>query len=93
MKKYPKIVQCDTRGQIVIPKEVRQSLGIDEGTGFFMFTIKEEGILLKKINDIILEEEPSIVELKEKSDIIGIKKNNLTSTFESYKKRERMEEI
>ncbi|MFW6449664.1 MAG: AbrB/MazE/SpoVT family DNA-binding domain-containing protein, partial [Nanoarchaeota archaeon] len=31
MKKYPKVVQCDSRGQIVIPKNVRQKLDIGEG--------------------------------------------------------------
>ncbi|MFT4310038.1 MAG: AbrB/MazE/SpoVT family DNA-binding domain-containing protein, partial [Candidatus Woesearchaeota archaeon] len=50
MKKYPKIVQCDKRGQIVIPKEIRQDLGIDEGCGFWVFSITDEGILLKKMD-------------------------------------------
>ena len=39
MKKYPKVVQCDKRGQIVIPKDIRNELKIDEGTGFWMYSL------------------------------------------------------
>lgn len=44
-----KIVQCDKRGQIVIPKAIRKSLNIIEDEGFWIFKTKE-GIFLKKIN-------------------------------------------
>ncbi|MFP4403758.1 MAG: AbrB/MazE/SpoVT family DNA-binding domain-containing protein [Candidatus Woesearchaeota archaeon] len=86
MKKYPKIVQCDNRGQIVIPKEVRKYLEINEGTGFFMFTINEEGILLKKIeNNSINEKDNIIKEIIENKEKIGIKNENITKTIENYK--------
>ena len=60
MKKYPKIVQCDRRGQIVIPKDIRKDLKIDEGTGFWMFSITNEGILLKKIDTPALDEQSAM---------------------------------
>jgi len=44
----PKIVQVDKRGQIVIPKEVRTELGINEKTNLWVYSITDEGILLKK---------------------------------------------
>lgn len=44
----PKIVQVDKRGQIVIPKEVRDELNIDISTKFWVYSITDEGILLKK---------------------------------------------
>ncbi len=62
MKKFPKIVQCDKRGQIVIPKDIRADLGLEEGTGFWMYSIEDEGILLKKIEVHSNEEEEEIVE-------------------------------
>jgi AbrB family looped-hinge helix DNA binding protein len=44
----PRIVQIDKRGQIVIPKEVREELGINPKTDFWVYSIGDEGILLKK---------------------------------------------
>jgi AbrB family looped-hinge helix DNA binding protein len=88
MKKYPKIVQADSRGQIVIPKDVRNELGIDEGTGFYMYTIQEEGILLKKVKDSILEGDGAMKEMEEKADKIGLNRKNLKRTVDQYKKRQ-----
>jgi len=87
MKRYPKIVQCDARGQIVIPKDVRADLGIDENTGFFMYVITDEGILLKKVEAPELSENKEIIdEIYEKSDKIKLDKKNLKKSEESYKK-------
>ena len=49
MSKYPILVQADKRGQIVIPKNIRLELGLDKKTGFTVYSITKEGILLKKI--------------------------------------------
>jgi AbrB family looped-hinge helix DNA binding protein len=87
MKKYPKIVQADSRGQIVIPKDVRNELGIDEGTGFYMFTIEGEGIFLKRIKDHDLTGDASIKELDDKAEKIGLDRKNLKKSAEQYKKR------
>jgi len=87
MKKFPKIVQVDSRGQIVIPKDVRQELGIDEGTGFFMYTITNEGILLKKIDTPELSKQKKILEkLEEKSDATKIDKRNIKKSVKHYRK-------
>jgi len=87
MKKYPKIVQIDSRGQIVIPKDIRRELGIDEGTGFYMYTITDEGILLKKIDEEELGDHKNILdELTEKSDKLDIDKKNIKKSVKKYKK-------
>lgn len=87
MKRYPKLVQCDSRGQIVIPKEIRLDLGIEEGTGFFMYSITNEGILLKKIETPELSEESAIINtLKEKAEKINLKKEKIDKTVSDYKK-------
>ena len=95
MKKYPKIIQCDERGQLVIPKDIRLELGIDEGTGFWMHAITNEGILLKKINAPVLEEEEIMTEINGKADKLGIKKEHLRKTLKEYeqKKEENFEVI
>jgi len=87
MKKYPKIVQVDSRGQIVIPKDIRNELGIDEGTGFYMYTVTDEGILLKKIPVKELAEHQKILdELNDKAEKIGLDPKNLEKSKKNYKK-------
>lgn len=87
MKKYPKLVQCDARGQIVIPKEIRLDLGIEEGTGFFMYSITNEGILLKKVETPeINDSDPLISTLKDKSDKINLSTEKIDKTISDYKK-------
>jgi AbrB family looped-hinge helix DNA binding protein len=87
MKKYPKIVQCDSRGQIVIPKDIRRDLHVDEGTGFWMYSVTDEGILLKKIDVLPLDENKEILnEINTKSSKLKIKKSNVSSSIKKYKK-------
>lgn len=50
MKTYPRIVQVDKRGQIVIPKEIRRELGITGSNPFVVYSIGKDGILLKASN-------------------------------------------
>ncbi|MBL7051367.1 AbrB/MazE/SpoVT family DNA-binding domain-containing protein [Candidatus Woesearchaeota archaeon] len=49
MAKYPTLVQCDKRGQIVIPKNIRLELGINKKTGFIVYSVTKEGLLLKRV--------------------------------------------
>ncbi|MBU2561038.1 MAG: AbrB/MazE/SpoVT family DNA-binding domain-containing protein [Nanoarchaeota archaeon] len=96
MKKYPKIVQCDARGQIVIPKDIRQELAIEEGSAFWMYSITEEGILLKLVPKEDLSEHSVILgKIKEKSDKVGISPKNIDRTVKEYKKlpKGRLEEL
>jgi len=87
VKKYPKLVQCDRRGQIVIPKDIRRELKIDEGTGFWMYTITEEGILLKKVDSPSLGKHGEIVKkLEEKAGKLKMKKANVKKSVQKYKK-------
>ncbi|MBU0535550.1 MAG: AbrB/MazE/SpoVT family DNA-binding domain-containing protein [Nanoarchaeota archaeon] len=46
MAETPYLVQADKRGQIVIPKQLRDKLGIEEAD-FELFSIGNKGILLK----------------------------------------------
>lgn len=90
MKRYAKLVQTDARGQIVIPKEVRQELNIEEGTGFFLYLIEDEGILLKTIAHKELGEHTHIIkEIEVNADKIDVKKPNLDKSVQSYKKTSR----
>ena len=96
LRRYPKIVQCDARGQIVIPKDIRQELDIDEGSGFWMFSISDEGILLKKVVEpIITEDDPVVSKVIEKAHKISVRKENITKSIKKYAKKNKgnLEEI
>ena len=56
-KNLPKIVQIDSRGQIVIPKSIRIMLGLKEGEAFWIFPTTSKEIKLKKIEHPSLESE------------------------------------
>ncbi len=88
MKRYAKIVQSDARGQIVIPKDVRSELKIEEGTGFYLYVIENEGILLKTIPTKELSEHNHIIkEIEVNAEKLNIKKKNLDLTMQSYKSK------
>ena len=87
MKKHPKIVQCDKRGQIVIPKDIRADLGIDENTAFWVYSISDEGILLKKVDAPELTKEDKVIkEINEKAEKIKVKKKSVDKAIKDYKK-------
>jgi AbrB family looped-hinge helix DNA binding protein len=87
MKKYSKSIKCDERGQLVIPRDIRSDLGIQEGTGFLLYTITKEGILLKKIESQPLDNHHDILnEIEQKSDKLGIKKDNLKKAIKDYER-------
>jgi AbrB family looped-hinge helix DNA binding protein len=87
LKKYPKLVQMDKRGQIVIPKDIRAELSLDEGVGFWIYSITKEGILLKKVESKPLEEHKEILdEIEEKSAKINVRKDNIQKSVQKYKK-------
>jgi len=88
MRKYAKIIQSDKRGQIVIPKDVRRELNIDEGTGFYLYVIETEGILLKTIPAKDMAEHSHIIrEIEVNADKINVKKPNIDKSIENYKKK------
>lgn len=77
----------DSRGQIVIPKDIRTELKLDDGSGFYVYSLTDEGILLKKIPAKELSDHKEILdELEEKSSKIKLDKNNLKKSVNAYKK-------
>ena len=84
VKKYPKLVQADKRGQIVIPKDVRNELGIDETTGFYVYVIPGEGVLLKQVEPEPLDESDASKELKKHAKEIGLDEAKLQEAEQNY---------
>ena len=48
MEKYPKVVQCDKRGQIVIPKKARDIFNIKSGDTLLILGDERKGIAIVK---------------------------------------------
>lgn len=86
VRRYAKLVQCDRRGQIVIPKEVRDALGIDESTGFHVYLIPDEGILLKRVEAPELANDPALQRLRQHAEALGISAEALERAVAEYKK-------
>ena len=84
MKRYPKLLQTDARGQIVIPKEVRRALNITDGTGFWAYLIDKEGIFLKKVDAPPLEGNETKA-LKENGHKIAVDKKNVEKSEAQYR--------
>ncbi len=95
MKKYPKLVQCDKRGQIVIPKDVRDELDLDMGSGFFVYTLGDGAILLKKVPVEPLSEQEEVDELRTKAKKVGLKQKDIDNALDDYKiiKRGKLKEV
>ena len=85
LKKYPKLVHVDARGQIVIPKDMRAELGIENGTGFWMFSIEKEGILLKKVDEPSFDDQV-LDEVKKNADKVGVNPKHIQKSSEDYRK-------
>lgn len=49
------VVSVSSKGQIVLPKRIRQKLGIEPGKKLLVAT-SEDNILLRKLEDLSLEE-------------------------------------
>lgn len=75
----------DSRGQIVIPKDIRNELGISSGSGFWMFSVEKEGIFLKKIETPDFEDKTTD-SLKTNAKKINVDVKNFEKASESYKK-------
>ena len=74
MKKYPKQIRCDERGQLVIPRDIRNDQSIEEGTGFLMYVVANEGIILKKVDTQPLGAHHEILnEIEQKATKLGLK--------------------
>ena len=93
MKRYPRLVQADKRGQIVIPKDVRKELNIDENTGFYIYVIPGEGMLLKQMEPPNLKGHNITEELKRNSKELGIDKKSVDGTADRYSKKGGLEEL
>ena len=77
-------MQCDSRGQVVIPKDVRRELGIEEGSAFWIFVVEKEGIFLKPIENAELDTD-TLKPLKKEAEKLAIDPENIDKTVKRYR--------
>lgn len=90
MKRYAKLVQTDTRGQIVIPKEVRRELSIEEGDGFAIYVIENEGLFLKLLPAKgLAHHDKAVTTIKQHAPALNINKRNIDASLKHYERKRR----
>jgi len=88
MKRYAKVVQSDERGQIVIPKDIRLELGLDQGASYALYVIDKEGIFLKPLHIKELGDYKNVLaKLRVNAKKLKIKETNVDQSARNYKKR------
>ena len=64
MKQVPELSRVSSKGQLVIPQEIRKDLCIKEGDIFAATSTKHNMIILKKIENPILKKDLTLVSAK-----------------------------
>ncbi len=86
-------VKMSSRGQIVIPQDIREELKVSEGTIFAVVSSKD-AIILKKIltpskEDLIKEIGVIALEGRKRAEKLGIKENDVAEMVQRVRKLKR----
>ena len=84
------IIKVSSKGQIVIPAELRRIMGITEGDELYVFG-KEDALVIKKIEKKILEKEfEEIVKpIHAKMQKSGITRKDVEKEIQAYSREKR----
>ena len=84
------IIKVSSKGQIVIPAELRRIMGITEGDELYVFG-KEDALVIKKIEKKILEKEfEEIVKpIQAKMQRSGITREDVEDEIQAYRREKR----
>ena len=88
MKRYAKLLQMDERGQLVIPKDVREELNMSAGAGFMLYVLDDEAIVLKPVPAKDFSEHASTVREIEANVVkLKISKDSVSKAQERYRRQ------
>ena len=80
----------DERGQLVIPKDVREELNLAAGVGFMLYVLDDEAIVLKPVPAKDFSDHASTVrELEASASKLKISKDSITKAQERYRKQDK----
>ena len=86
-------IRMSSKGQVVIPQDIREELGMDEGTSFAVVGSKDT-IVLKKIQtpskDVLIKELENIAkEGRKRAEKLGIKEEDISDLVHKLRKSKR----
>ena len=86
-------IKMSSRGQIVIPQDIREEIKASEGTIFSVVSAKD-AIILKKIStpskeDLIKEIEAIALEGRKRAERLGIKESDVPEMIQRARKSKR----
>ena len=86
----PETIKMSSRGQIVIPQDIREELKASEGTIFSVVSSKD-AIILKKISvpskeDLIKELGVIALEGRKRAEKLGIKESDVPELVQRFRK-------
>ena len=89
----PETIKMSSRGQIVIPQDIREEIKASEGTIFSIVSVRD-AIILKKIStpskeDLIKELEAIALEGRKRAEKLGIKESDVPELVQSVRKSKR----
>lgn len=87
------IIKVSSKGQVVIPAELRRLMGISEGDELYVFG-KGDALVIKKVEKDILEKEfEEIVKpIRAKAKKLGIARKDLEKEIQAYRKERKKDE-
>lgn len=86
-KLITEITSLSSKGQIVLPKNIRESLSLDIGDKFMVFTDKDN-ILLKPIKQINMNEFDKLMKISEEwAYSVGMKEKDIKEAIKVSRKR------
>ena len=79
--------KLSSKGQVVIPEEVRNSLGLKTGDQFIVIG-KGDAVILKTISEPSFNQfEELLLEAKKQAKKAGLKKNDIKNAIEKVRKK------
>jgi AbrB family looped-hinge helix DNA binding protein len=79
--------KLSSKGQVVIPEEVRNSLGLKTGDQFIVIG-KGDAVILKTISEPSFDQfEELLIEAQKQAKKAGLKKNDIKNAIEKVRKR------
>lgn len=84
------IIKMSSKGQVVIPRDVRENINAEEGTIFAIVNGKDS-VILKKISTPTIEElikdlEEIAVEGRKNAEKLGIKESDVPKIIDTFRK-------
>ncbi len=84
----PKFAKLSSKGQLVIPKEYREKMKLHEGTVLAILKVKDDTLILKKVEDVFLKEDLELTK-----EVVKAWKEIERGEFTKLSKKEFLEEL